>query len=187
MTTVSQGQKALILFRGLQCAGEGECKDRVGAGWCLQRAVSLGFPEPPPPARGVGQLREVMHRGLPAGPRPWGRGQTAPSFWSPGRQDQAGAGMGGRETPGGQGLPVGASVLLCRSRFRGDLPGHYAHASSGVCLERRLGPDPTPWGLVCHVFPGGGEGHRNRLAVVLTEGSGQEQHHGRQGAWGWGR
>lgn len=163
MTTVSWGQKALILFRGLECAGEGEYKDRVGAGWCLRRAASLGFREPPPPARGqtggVGQLREVMHRGLPTGPRPWGAGPDC-SFllvpWTPGSS----WGWDGGKRGGGDAWGPGLLSSAC-SPSEGSFPGHYACASSGVCLEHRPGPDPTPWGLVCHVSPGGGGKHGN--------------------------
>lgn len=171
MTTVSWGQKALILFRGLECAGEGEYKDRVGAGWCLRRAASLGFREPPPPARGqtggVGQLREVMHRGLPTGPRPWGAGPDC-SFllvpWTPGSSWgwDGGKRGGGGVTPGGQGFcPL--PVPLQRGAFRAimlALPLASAW-STGLALTPHPGDSSamSPPGVVANTG--------TRLAVVL--------------------
>lgn len=116
MTTVSWGQKALLLCRGLDGVEEGAFLQTGGEqGRCLgEQTLSLGFVEPCPPAceptGRVRQLWEVMLGDSRTGPRP----QAAPSSWSP--EHRARQGLAPGEGGGwGQGR-------MCAGCLRPSLP-----------------------------------------------------------------
>ena len=128
-TAMSWGQKALLLRRGLDCAGEGafSTPEWAGAGHAEQ---CPGFPEPSPPAldrQAVGPLQEVM-RAAPGSRLGQGR--------SP-RAKQQGRGLGACRVlaPLSSSGPWRPRLPLLREELSGSLC---------LCFLWRL-PQAQPW------------------------------------------